>query len=261
MPTIVAIHTKNRTVYCGDTPQLPVGDRAATLRKAIACYEQALRFRTPEAAPFDYAMTQTNLGTDYYSLPVGDRAANLQQAIARYEQALRVYTPEADPDGCRRAAHGLGDLYFGEGQWSQAKASYTTAIKATDARCKVAATEVSRQTELEGAGDLVSNLAFCLAQLGKFNEATEQLEAGKARGLAEALARDRAILDGVRPEDQAVFEAARSRIKSLQVEARSIGPKAGSDHTTSRSFTEISDDLRCPSRAELGDQPHPRLPI
>ena len=57
----------------------------------------------PRGRPFDYAMTQTNLGTDYYSLPVGDRAANLQQAIARYEQALRVYTPEADPDGCRRA--------------------------------------------------------------------------------------------------------------------------------------------------------------
>ena len=123
-------------------------------------------------------------------------------------------------------------------------ASYTTAIKATDALYQVAATEVSRQAELAAAGDLFSNLAFCLARLDKPNEAIERLEAGKARGLAEALARDRAALDGVRPEDQAAFEAARSRIKSLQVEARSIGPKAGSDHTTSRSFPEISDDLR-----------------
>ena len=94
------------------------------------------------------------------------------------------------------------------------------------------------------AGDLYSNLAFCLAQLGKFNEAIEQLEVGKARGLAKALARDRAALDGVKPKDQAVFEEARRRVESLEVEARSIGPKAGSDHTTSRSFPEISDDLR-----------------
>jgi len=223
--------------------QLPVGDRAANLRQAIVCYDQALRFRTLKDAPHEYAGTQNNLGIAYADLPVGDRAANLQQAIACYEQALRVYTPEAAPDGCRKAAHGLGDLYFGESQWSQAKASYTTAIKATDALYKVAATEVSRQAELAEARDLFSNLAFCLAQLGEFNEAIEQLEAGKARGLAEALARDRAVLDGVRPEDQAVFEAARSRIKSLQAEARSIAPKAGSDHTTSRSFPEISDDL------------------
>jgi CHAT domain-containing protein len=175
---------------------------------------------------------------------VGDRAANLRQAIACYEQALRVFTPEADPDGCRRAAHGLGNLYFGECQWSQAKASYTTAIEAMDARYKVAATEVSRQAELAEARDLFPNLAFCLARLGKPNEAVERLEAGKARGLAEALAWDRAVLDGVKPEDRAAFEAVRSRIKSLQVEARAMGPVGGPDRTTSRSFTEISDDLR-----------------
>ena len=224
--------------------ELPVGDRAANLQQAIACYEQALRVCTPEAAPSDYAGTQSNLGIAYRQLPVGDRAANLQQAIACYEQALRFCTPEAAPDLCRQTADGLGDLYFGERQWNQAHTSYTTAITAAEARYKVAATEVSRQAELAEVGDLFSNLAFCLARLGKPNEAVERLETGKARGLAEALARDRAALDGVKAEDRAAFEAACSRIKSLEVEARAIGPKAGSDHTTSRSFTEISDDLR-----------------
>jgi hypothetical protein len=33
-----------------------------SVRRAIAAYEQALRFRTPEAAPLDHAMTQNNLG-------------------------------------------------------------------------------------------------------------------------------------------------------------------------------------------------------
>jgi len=230
--------------------ELPVGDRAANLQKAIACYEQALCFHTPEAAPLDYAATQNNLGAAYVDLPVGDRAANQRKAVACYEQALRFYTPESAPDGCRRAAHGLADLYFGECQWSQAKASYTTAITAAEARYQVAATEVSRQAELAEARDLFSNLAFCLARLGKPNEAVEQLEAGKARGLAEALARNRATLDDAKAEDRAAFEAVRSRIKSLEGEARAMGPMGGPDRTTSRSFTEISDDMRA-ARHEL----------
>src|SRR5271166_1205499 len=45
--------------------QLPVGDRVVNLQRAIACYEQALHFFTPEAAPFEYARTQTNLGNAY----------------------------------------------------------------------------------------------------------------------------------------------------------------------------------------------------
>ena len=81
----------------GAYAELPVRDRAANLQKAIACYEQALRIFTPEAAPRDYALTQTNLGNAYRNLPVGDRAANLRQAIACYEQALRFSTPEAAP--------------------------------------------------------------------------------------------------------------------------------------------------------------------
>ena len=224
--------------------ELPVGDRAANLQRTIACFEQALRFRTPEAAPFDYATTQTSLGAAYAQLPVGDRAANLQRTIACFEQALRFRTPEAAPDLCRHTAYGLGNLHFSECQWSQAKASYTWAIEAIDALYKVAATEVSRKAELAKAGDLFSNLAFCLAHLGKFNEAVEQLEADKARGLAEVLARDRAALDGVKAEDRAAFEAVRSRIKSLEVEARAMGPMGGPDRTTLRSFIEISDDLR-----------------
>ena len=79
--------------------------------EAIACYEQALRVFTPEAAPFDYAMTQNNLGDAYRQLPVGDRAANLQQAIACFEQALRVRTPEAAPLDYAMTQNNLGVAY------------------------------------------------------------------------------------------------------------------------------------------------------
>jgi hypothetical protein len=50
---------------------LLVGDRTANLERAIACYQQTLRFYTPESAPFDYARTQTNLGTIYQDLSTG----------------------------------------------------------------------------------------------------------------------------------------------------------------------------------------------
>lgn len=47
---------------------LLTGDRAGNLVQAIECYQQALRFWTPETAPLDYAMAQNNLGNAYRDL-------------------------------------------------------------------------------------------------------------------------------------------------------------------------------------------------
>jgi CHAT domain-containing protein/tetratricopeptide (TPR) repeat protein len=226
------------------------GDRAANLEKAVACYEAALTIFTPEADPVGYAEVQFNLGVVYGRLREGDRASNLKKAIACFEQALRFVTPESDPEGCRRAAYGLGDLYFGECQWDRARAFYIMAVTAAEARYRSAATDVSRQAELAVARDLFPNLAFCLARLGEYNAAVERLEAGKARGLAEALASDRTALDDVQPRDRVAFEAVRGRIKSLEMEARAMRQMGSFDHPRPRSFTEISDELRV-ARYEL----------
>jgi tetratricopeptide (TPR) repeat protein len=77
--------------------ELRSGDRTANLQQAIACFTEALRFRTPDAAPMDYALTQSNLGAAYAELPTGDQTANLQQAIACFTEALRFRTPDAAP--------------------------------------------------------------------------------------------------------------------------------------------------------------------
>jgi len=50
---------------------LPAGDRAANLTRAITCYQEALRVWTFETAPFDYAGVQTNLGKAYFELLQG----------------------------------------------------------------------------------------------------------------------------------------------------------------------------------------------
>ena len=90
---------------------LPTGDRAANLARAIQCYQEALRFYTPETTPLDYAMTQNNLGLAYSDLPTGERVANLRQAIECYEQALTVYTAEAAPLDYAMTQNNLGAAY------------------------------------------------------------------------------------------------------------------------------------------------------
>ena len=108
---------------------LPTGDRAANLQMAIACYREALRVYTPEAAPLDYAMTQNNLGLAYAGLPTGDRAANLEQAIACYREALTIeYLP---PWSRARYLRNLGDAYSEMEDYASAIATYQQAIDTT----------------------------------------------------------------------------------------------------------------------------------
>jgi len=89
------------------------GNRAENLARAIRCYEEALRFRTPETAPLDYATTQNNLGEAYRNLPTGDRATNLAHAIQCYQETLRFHTPETAPLQYATTQNNLGNAYFG----------------------------------------------------------------------------------------------------------------------------------------------------
>jgi tetratricopeptide (TPR) repeat protein/protein-arginine kinase activator protein McsA len=79
---------------------LPGEDRGARLREALAACDAALRYRTPETVPLDYAMTQNNravLLSDLASVPGEDRGARLREALAAYDAALRIYTAETVP--------------------------------------------------------------------------------------------------------------------------------------------------------------------
>jgi len=63
------------------------------LRLAIAAYQNALVYRTVEAAPAGCAATQNNLGTAHWDLAMlavnpSDRRDRLQQAITAYEAAI-----------------------------------------------------------------------------------------------------------------------------------------------------------------------------
>jgi len=93
--------------YC----ELPTGSRAASLHKAIACYQGALRVYTEDAFPTDWATTQNNLGAAYSELPTGDRAQNLQRALTCCQAALTVYTEDAFPADWAMTQNNLGTAY------------------------------------------------------------------------------------------------------------------------------------------------------
>jgi hypothetical protein len=74
--------------------ELPTGDRSENLRRAIACYENALRVYTETEFPYDWASTQHNLGAAYFELPTGesgDATRTCATAIACLEAAARGF--------------------------------------------------------------------------------------------------------------------------------------------------------------------------
>ena len=223
--------------------ELPAGDRAANLARAIECFTQALRFRTAEAAPAEYAETQNNLGNAYRLLPAGNRAANLARAIESYTEALRFRTAETAPAECRRAARRLGDIYLEQDRLAEAHAAYSSAIQASELLYQATGSETGRQAELGEAGDAVTADAYCLARLGRPAEAVQRLEAGRARALGEALARDRAALQQASEADRVAFAAAAERIKVLQTEGRRGQEAEAITAPGRRSFAERSADI------------------
>ena len=222
---------------------LPTGDREANLARAIKCYTEALRFRTAEAAPLLYAETQHNLGNAYGDLPTGDREANLARAIECFTEALRFFTAEAAPAECRLTARSLGDAHFGQGRWVEAHAAYSSAIRAGEFLYQATGSEAGRQAELGKAGDAVAADAYCLARLGRLAEAVQRLEAGRARALGEALARDRAALQEASQADRAAFAVAADLIKALEAEERRGHGTEAPVVQGGRSFAERSAEL------------------
>ena len=68
------------------------------LEKSVAAYREALKERTRERVPLDWAMTQTGLGNAL--LRLGEREpglGKLEEAVAAYREALEERTRERVP--------------------------------------------------------------------------------------------------------------------------------------------------------------------
>ena len=72
--------------------------KAKCMKIAIEAYQNALKIRTVEQFPMNYAMIQNNIGTAYSTLAeVEDKAQNCKKAIEAYQNALKIRTVEQFP--------------------------------------------------------------------------------------------------------------------------------------------------------------------
>ncbi|HEX3654863.1 MAG TPA: DUF4062 domain-containing protein [Pirellulales bacterium] len=87
---------------------LPTGDKAENVQKAIAAYQAALGIYTEDTYPDEWAWTQDNLGLAWSELPTGSKAENMQKAITAFEAALTVRTRDGHPAEFARTQENLG---------------------------------------------------------------------------------------------------------------------------------------------------------
>jgi tetratricopeptide (TPR) repeat protein len=109
----------------------------ARLEEAIAAYREALKERTRERIPLDWAATQFNLGNAL--LELGRResgTARLEEAIAAYREALKERTRERVPldwaatqFNLGLALQDLGRRESGTARLEEAIATYREALK------------------------------------------------------------------------------------------------------------------------------------
>ena len=82
----------------------------ARLEEAVAAYREALKERTRERVPLDWATTQNNLGNALAEL--GEResgTARLEEAVAAYREALKERTRERVPLDWATTQNNLGN--------------------------------------------------------------------------------------------------------------------------------------------------------
>jgi tetratricopeptide (TPR) repeat protein len=80
----------------------------------VAAYQEALKERTRERVPLDWAATQYNLGSALYELGLREAdTAKLEAAVAAYQEALKVWRgPDASmaQDNLDRAQAALAKM-------------------------------------------------------------------------------------------------------------------------------------------------------
>ena len=138
-------------------------------------------------------------------------------------------------------------LYFSERRWSEAYQTAQDAIAVGDDIFAAAIGDAGRLDAIKQTGPLYVRAAYSTLQLEKPGDALVQLEAGKARLLAEAQSLGDANLAQLDSEERDQLGALRERISDLEYEYR-----LPADHPARRNEREISRELG-EARAALRD--------
>jgi tetratricopeptide (TPR) repeat protein len=137
-------------------------DKKENCKKAIKAYGKALKVRTLERFPMDYAMTQNNLGAAYSRLAeVEEKAENCKKAIKAYGEALKVYTLERFPMQYATTQNNLGNAYSTLAEVEEKAENCKKAIKAYGKALKVFTEKDFPQIYPLIASNLKNLLEFC----------------------------------------------------------------------------------------------------
>ncbi len=173
-----------------------------------------MQVTTREAFPYDWALTQMNLGNAYRDRIKGDKADNIEQAINAYQQALEVRTREAFPYDYAITLKNLGIVYQNDGRFSLAYDTYESAITTVELlRGEIISGEESKRKQAEKWNELYRRMVEVCLQLGKDCEAVEYIERSKTRNLVELLFNNELSPKGeTSPEDNRRLQQLRDEI-------------------------------------------------
>ncbi|MDZ8227687.1 CHAT domain-containing protein, partial [Nostoc sp. ChiVER01] len=143
---------------------------------------------TPEALPFEWAITQNNLGIAYRDRIKGDRADNIENAIAAFTAALTVRTSEALPIEWVETLWELGITYQNANQFPKAYNTFKSAIATIEfLREEIVSGEESKRKQAEQFNEVYSRIVEVCRELNKTTEAIEYVERSKTRNLVEQI--------------------------------------------------------------------------
>jgi tetratricopeptide (TPR) repeat protein len=147
------------------------------LEEAIGDLEEALKERTRERVPLEWAATQNNHGLVLYDL--GRRQANtakLEAAVAAYQEALKERTRERVPLDWAVTQHNLGTALYDLGR----RQADTAKLEAAVAAYQEALKEWTREQVPLDWAVTENNLGLALDDLGRRQADTAKLEAAVA---------------------------------------------------------------------------------
>jgi CHAT domain-containing protein/tetratricopeptide (TPR) repeat protein len=158
------------------------------LEAAIAHYDRAQEIYGRDTYPERWAMIENNIGAAYGHLADAGRADAFGLAALHHGRALEIFDRHLYPDQHQRCQQSIGDLLSTQGRWRAAHAAYTAAIAAGEDLVAGTYTDVGRGDAAARSADVYASDAFCLVRMGCARRAFLQLDRGKTRQLAEALA-------------------------------------------------------------------------
>jgi tetratricopeptide (TPR) repeat protein len=160
------------------------GEQAGTpqpLEEAVTTLQEALKERTRERAPLDWAMTQNNLGNALLSLGEQETGtARLEAAVTAYQEALKEYTRDRVPLEWASTQNNLGvahaRLGVAHSRLGEQEASATQFEKAVTAFQNALQEWTRERVPLDWAMTQ-NNLGNTQARLGEQETGTARLEA------------------------------------------------------------------------------------